>query len=122
MLVRQLNRQWNLIQKILSGLSEKDKRAVANVLETVKCECLGYLNPEVDMAEITKNSVTRPARLPSTYARTFKGLVASGHVPERKAGKKRSTVRRGQPTFFVLFGVKQILPTIFIGTLVGPRN
>ena len=87
--------QWNLTQKILSRLPEKDKRAVANVLETVKCECLGYLNPAVDMAEIIKNSVTRPARLPRTYERMLKDLTASDYEPKRKGGKKRSTVRRG---------------------------
>jgi DNA-binding MarR family transcriptional regulator len=87
--------QWNLIQKILSRLSDKNKRAVASVLETVKCECLGYLNPEVDKAEIIKNSVTKPARLPRSYERTLKGLIAAGYEPKRKGGKKRSTVRRG---------------------------
>ena len=87
--------QWKLTQKILSRLSERHKRAVATVLETVKCECLGYLNPEVDMAEIIKNSVTRPARLPRAYERMLKDLSASGREPKRKGGKKRSTVRRG---------------------------
>jgi DNA-binding MarR family transcriptional regulator len=87
--------QWNLIQKILSRLAEKDKRVVASLLETVKCECLGYLNPEMDMAEIIKNSVTRPPRLPRSYERTLKDLSASSYGPKRKGGKKRSTVRRG---------------------------
>ena len=84
--------QWHLTQRILSRLSRKDKRAVANVLETVKCECLGYLNPEADMVEIIKNSVTRPARLPSIYDQTLKDLTASGYEPKRKVGKKRGTV------------------------------
>ena len=84
--------QWNLTQKILSRLSGKDKRVVASVLETVKCECLGYLNPEMDMAKIVKNSVTRPPRLPRTYERMLKDLIASGSEPKRKGGKKRSTI------------------------------
>ena len=87
--------QWNLIQKILSRLSEKNKRVVADVLETVKCQCLGYLNPEMDMAEIIENSVTSPPRLPRLYERTLKDLSASGSEPKRKGVKKRSTVRPG---------------------------
>jgi len=85
--------QWNLIRRILSRLSKKDKHAVANALETVKCECLGYLNPEVDMAEIIKNSVTRPTRLPSIYDQTLKNLGAPGHKPKPRDGKKRSPAR-----------------------------
>lgn len=87
--------QWNLTQKILSRLSATDKRALASMLETVKCECLGYLNPEMDMAEIIKNSVTRPPHLPRLSGRTLKDLIASGYEPKRKGGRKRSTVRRG---------------------------
>ena len=80
--------QWTLIQKILSQLSEKDKRTVANVLETVKCECLGYLNPTMDMEEIVKNSVTRQPRLPRSYERTLKDLIASGYEAKRKGREK----------------------------------
>jgi DNA-binding MarR family transcriptional regulator len=45
---------WEFIQKIMSALSDKEKHDLASLLETVKCELLGYLNPEVDMAEIRK--------------------------------------------------------------------
>jgi DNA-binding MarR family transcriptional regulator len=82
--------QWNLTQKILSRLSQKNKSIVASVLEIVKCECLGYLNPEMDMAEIIKNSVTRPARLPRAYERMLKDLTASGSETKRKVGKKKT--------------------------------
>lgn len=83
--------QWKLTQKILSRLSEKDKRAVANVLETVKCECLGYLNPEMDRTEIIENSVTKPTRLPSIYDQTLKDLAAPNSKPRRK-GRKDSKI------------------------------
>jgi len=85
---------WNLIHRILSPLSEKDKHALASMLETVKCQCLGYLNPEVDMAEIIKNSVTRQSRLPRSYGRTLRDLVASDYEPKRKGRKKGSTIWR----------------------------
>jgi len=77
--------QWNLTRKILSRLSEKDKRTVANVLEKMKCECLGYLNPEMDMKEIIKNSVTKQPHLPRLYERTLKDLIGSGSKARRRS-------------------------------------
>jgi DNA-binding MarR family transcriptional regulator len=49
---------WDLVRKILSPLSDKDMRVLADLLEVVKCECLAHLNPEADVAEIRKKSVT----------------------------------------------------------------
>jgi hypothetical protein len=49
---------WELVRKILSPLSDKDMRVLADLLEVVKCECLAHLNPETDIAEIRKKSVT----------------------------------------------------------------
>lgn len=84
---RAIPEQWNLTLKILSRLSEKDKHTVADVLETMKCECLGYLNPEMDMEEIVKNSATREPNLPRLYKRTLNGLIASGPENKRKRRK-----------------------------------
>lgn len=66
---------WDFIQKILSPMPYKDKRALADMLETVKCELLGYLKPQVDMAEIIKNSVTNQ---PGLYERMIKNIFPSG--------------------------------------------
>jgi len=63
---------WELVQKILSPVSEEDKQALVSLLETVKCECFGYLNPEMDMAEIRKKSITNQ---PDLYQRS---VLASG--------------------------------------------
>lgn len=79
--------QWKLTLKILSHLSEKDKRTVADVLETMKCECIGYLNPEMDKEEIFENSATRQPHLPRLYKRTLNGLIASGSKTKRKRRK-----------------------------------
>ena len=65
---------WEFIQKILSPISYKDKHTLANLLETIKCELLGYLNPEVDMAGIIKNSVTNQ---PGLYDRMIKNIFPS---------------------------------------------
>jgi len=76
---------WDFIQKILSPLSYKDKQALASMLETVKCELLGHLNPQVDMAEIIKNSVTNQ---PGLYERMIKNIFPSGSEAKRKGMQK----------------------------------
>ncbi len=76
---------WDFIQKILSPMPYKDKQALAGMLETVKCELLGYLNPQVNMAEIIKNSVTNQ---PGLYERMIKNIFASGSEAKRQGGKK----------------------------------
>jgi DNA-binding MarR family transcriptional regulator len=81
---------WEFIQKILSPLSDKDKQALASMLEIVKCEAVGYLNPEVDIAEIIKNSVTNQ---PDLYERMVKYVFPSGSKAKRQSGKKRKTIR-----------------------------
>ena len=79
---------WEFIQKILSPISYEDKRALVGLLETAKCELLGYLNPEADMAEIIKNSVTNQPRL---YERMIKNVLPSGSKAKRRGGKKQAT-------------------------------
>lgn len=80
---------WEFIQKILSALSYKDKRALASLLEIVQYEFLGYLNPEVDMAEIIKNSVTNQ---PDLYERMVKNIFPSGYEAKRQGGKKKKAI------------------------------
>jgi len=80
---------WEFIQKILSPLSYKDKHALASMLEIVKCEALGYLNPEVDMAEIIKNSATNQ---PGLYERMIKNVFPSDSEAKSQGGKRRTTI------------------------------
>jgi MarR family 2-MHQ and catechol resistance regulon transcriptional repressor len=79
---------WEVIQKILSPLSYEDKHALASMLETIKCEALGYLNPKVDMAEIIKNSVTNQ---PDLYERMVKYVFPSGSEVKHQGGEKGKT-------------------------------
>jgi DNA-binding MarR family transcriptional regulator len=74
---------WDFIQKILSPLSDKDKQILASLLERVKCELLGYLNPETDIAEIIKNSVTNQ---PGLYERLVKNV--SPRLSSQTSGSK----------------------------------
>ena len=78
---------WEFIQKILSPIPYEDIYALANQLETVKCELLGYLNPEMDKTEITKNSITNQPRL---YERMIKNIFPSGYKARLQSGKKRA--------------------------------
>jgi DNA-binding MarR family transcriptional regulator len=80
---------WEFIQKILSPLSDKDKQALNSMLEVLKCEIDGYLNPEADMAEVIKNSYTKQPRL---YERMVKNIFPSGSEGERRGGKKGKTI------------------------------
>jgi DNA-binding MarR family transcriptional regulator len=82
---------WEFIQKILSPVSDKDRHSLAALLETVKCECLRYLNPEKDMAEIIKNSVTNQ---PNLYERMLKNLLPSGFAAKRQGRGKGKTERK----------------------------
>jgi DNA-binding MarR family transcriptional regulator len=81
---------WELVQKILSPLSEKERHALASLLELVKCECLGYLNPEADMVEIRKKSVTNR---PDLYAQMAKNVLASGSRAKRQVVKGKKATR-----------------------------
>ena len=82
---------WEFIHKVLSPLSYDDQRALAGMLETIKCELAGYLNPEMDMAEIIKNSFTKD---PDLYKRLVKNVLPPGYEAKRKGREKRKTVRR----------------------------
>jgi DNA-binding MarR family transcriptional regulator len=73
------------IRKVLSPLSDKDRHALASMLETVKCELVGYLNPEMDMAEIVKNSFTKD---PGLYKR-MKSILPPGYEAKSEGGKRK---------------------------------
>ena len=74
---------WQLIHKVLSPLSYDQQRGLAEMLETVKCELVGCLSPEMDRAEIMKNSLTRD---PGSYKRLVKNVLP----PSSEARDKRT--------------------------------
>jgi DNA-binding MarR family transcriptional regulator len=80
---------WELMQIILSPISDKDKDALASMLETVKCESLGYLNPDADVGETIKNSVTNQ---PDLYQLTVKNVLPSGSEAKRQSGRKGKAI------------------------------
>ena len=76
---------WELIHEILSPVSYDDQRALANTLETIKCELVGYLNPEMDKVEIIKSSYTND---PDLYKRMLKNVLPPGYEAKRKRREK----------------------------------
>jgi DNA-binding MarR family transcriptional regulator len=77
---------WEFIQKILLTLPDEDKHALAGMLEMVKCEAFAYLHPELDKAEIIKNSFTNR---PGLYERMIKNILRSGVEMKRQGAKKK---------------------------------
>jgi DNA-binding MarR family transcriptional regulator len=76
---------WEFINRVVSSLSYDDQRALADMLETLKCEFNGYINPEMDRAEITKNSLTKD---PNLYKRMLKNLLPPGYQLKGNRRKK----------------------------------
>lgn len=72
---------WEFIHQILSSLSINDQRSFADMLETVKCELTGYLNPDMDKAEIIKNSFTKR---PDLYKQMLSNVLPPGYKAKHK--------------------------------------
>jgi hypothetical protein len=82
---------WEFIHKIVSTLSESDQRTLASMLETVKFELVGYLNPQMDKAEIIKHSFTKD---PSLYKRFLRDVLPGGYEAKRKSKQAKKAARR----------------------------
>ena len=76
---------WEFIHDVVSQLSDNEQRDLASSLERVKYELDSYLDPEMDMAEIIKNSFTND---PDLYKRMMKNLLPPGYEAKRAAGKR----------------------------------
>ena len=83
---------WEFIHKLLSPLSYDDQRALASMLEAIKCDLVGYLNPDMDRADIIKNSFTND---PNLYKRMLKNVLPPGYEAKSRVGNKK-ILRRGQ--------------------------
>jgi len=84
---------WELIHEILSPLSNEDRQSLVNKLEIVKSEAFRCLNPEMNIADITRNSITkRPDLYESSIFAKSRGdsekVTACGSEAKRQSGKK----------------------------------
>jgi hypothetical protein len=80
---------WEFIHEVLSPLSDDEQRDLANLLEVVKSELVGYLEPEMDKEEILKNSLSNDDDL---YKRMVKNLLPPGYEAKPTAGKRAGGV------------------------------
>jgi len=82
---------WEFMNRFLSVVSYDEQRALADTLETLKCELTSYLNPEMDKAEIIKKSLTKD---PTMYRRMLKVFLPAGYELKLNRGEKGKTVGR----------------------------
>ena len=76
---------WEFIHEVLSPLSDNEQRDLASMLEITRRELVGYLNPEMDMAEIIRKGLTND---PDIYKRMTKNLLPPGYKVKSKHREK----------------------------------
>jgi DNA-binding MarR family transcriptional regulator len=81
---------WEFTQKILSPLSDEDRRTLISLLETVKYQALAYINPALDREEMKRNDITNQ---PDLMERLVQYALPSTPQAKRQGGKKRKTRR-----------------------------
>ena len=80
---------WEFIHEVLSPLSDDEQRNLANMLERVKCGLDSYMDPEINVAEIAKNSFTND---PDLYKRMAKNLLPPDYKTKRRVGKRSGKI------------------------------
>jgi len=76
---------WEFIHEVLSPLSDNEQRDLASMLEITRRELVGYLNPEMDLAEIIRKGLTND---PDLYKRMTKNLLPPGYKVKSKHREK----------------------------------
>jgi DNA-binding MarR family transcriptional regulator len=81
---------WELIQEILSPLSDKDKRTLVKLLETLRDKTYDYLSPG-EVAEVVKRGDMEGVAQLMKQATEYRSV--STPEAKRQGGKKRKTVK-----------------------------
>jgi len=81
---------WNLVQEILSPLSNEDKRNLIKLLETVRDKTYDYLEPGGVVEEVRVNETKMMSR--STEPKNNKKSSSTREV-KRQSGKKKKATR-----------------------------
>jgi len=76
---------WEFVHEVLSPLSDDEQRDLASMIEIIRRELAGYLNPEMDMAEIIRKALTND---PDLYKRMMKNLLPPGYKVKSKHREK----------------------------------
>ena len=80
---------FEFIREMLSPLSYEDKLTLLSLFETVKNKILSYVNPGVDIAEISKGSAINQADL---FERMIQDVLPSTPQAKRQGGKKKKAI------------------------------
>jgi len=81
---------WNLIQEILSPLSNEDKRSLIKLLETIRDKTYDYLEPGGFVEEVKVNETKKMDQLTKQAA---KYKSSSTSEVKRQSGKKKKATR-----------------------------
>jgi len=81
---------WDLIQEILSPLSNEDKRTLIKLLETIRDKTYDYLEPGGVVEEVRVNETKKMNRLTEQAA---KYKSSSTSEIKRQGGKKKKAIR-----------------------------
>jgi DNA-binding MarR family transcriptional regulator len=81
---------WEFIHKIMLPLSQTDRQTLARLLETIRYETLGYLNPGGDMEAMVLSDDKSHIKM---MERLFHDAVLSTSQGKRQAGKKGKAAR-----------------------------
>jgi DNA-binding PadR family transcriptional regulator len=76
---------WEFIHEALSPLSDDEQRDLADMLERVKWELVGYLDPEMHKAAIARDSLSND---PDLYKRMLRNLLPPSYEAKRAAAKR----------------------------------
>jgi MarR family 2-MHQ and catechol resistance regulon transcriptional repressor len=80
-----------VIRKILSPLSDEDRRTLISLLEIPKYSMLEHLNPGVNIKEVKRNELEQAANLKKWLSEY--GLLSTPQA-KRQGGKKKKNIQR----------------------------
>ncbi len=81
---------WDLVQEILSPLSNEDKRTLIRLLETVRDKTYNYLEPGGSVEEV---SINEAKKMKEFKAQASKYNSSSTREVKRQSGKKKKATR-----------------------------
>jgi DNA-binding MarR family transcriptional regulator len=87
---RAIPASWEFIHKIMLPLSQTDRQTLARLLETIRYETLGYLNPGGDIEAMVLSDDKSHIKM---MERLFHDAVLSTSQGKRQAGKKGKAAR-----------------------------
>ena len=80
---------WEYVWKIISPLPDVDRHTLMRLLEAIRYEAYGYLNPGADIKEMMRNEAESHANL---FERLVQYTLTSTPEAKRQGGEKGKTI------------------------------